>query len=62
MAFRGKLDTPKHPKENLILTKEEIGIILQLIKASNFSGDMVENLYNIVYKLQLICFYQKNGQ
>lgn len=53
MAFRGKENNPKHPKDNLILTKEEIGVILQLIKSSNFSGDMVENLYNIVYKLQL---------
>ena len=34
------------------LTKEEISILLQLIKSSNFSGEMVENVYNIVYKLQ----------
>ena len=49
----GKVETPKHPKDNLLLTKEEISVLLQLIKSSNFSGEMVESVYNIEYKLQL---------
>ena len=29
-------------------------MILQLIKASNFSGDMIEKVYNVTYKLQVL--------
>jgi|TARA_B110000908_G_scaffold140453_1_gene167592 hypothetical protein len=54
MAFRaGKEIKPKHIESTLDLTKEEISVLLQLIKVSNFSGDMVESVYNIVYKLQV---------
>lgn len=53
MSFRaGKEVSPKRIESTLDLTKEEISILLQLIKSSNFSGEMVENVYNIVYKLQ----------
>ena len=34
------------------LTQEEINIILQLIKNSNFNGDMIDSLYHITTKLQ----------
>jgi len=34
------------------LTKEELTIILQLIKNSTFSGDTIEVLYNLIIKLQ----------
>jgi hypothetical protein len=34
------------------LTKEEIEFILVLIKNSNFKGDMIEVVYNLVIKLQ----------
>lgn len=34
------------------LTKEEIEFILVLIKNSNFKGDMIEIVYNLVIKLQ----------
>jgi hypothetical protein len=37
---------------SLSLSKDELTIILQSIKNSHFSGDMLENLYNLVYKLQ----------
>ena len=37
---------------SLSLSKDELAIILQSIKNSHFSGDMLENLYNLVYKLQ----------
>tara|TARA_B110000285_G_scaffold169117_1_gene189182 strand:- start:55 stop:270 length:216 start_codon:yes stop_codon:yes gene_type:complete len=56
MAFRGKtkLEEPTItiPEGNITFKPEEIVMLLQLIKASNFSGEMVENVYNVVYKLQ----------
>tara|TARA_B110000238_G_scaffold106658_1_gene116148 strand:+ start:340 stop:555 length:216 start_codon:yes stop_codon:yes gene_type:complete len=56
MAFKGKTKSEEPtitiPEGNLTFKKEEIAILLQLIKASNFSGDMVEDVYNMVYKLQ----------
>jgi len=36
----------------LSLSKDEIAILLQSIKNSNFSGSVLEDLYNLVYKLQ----------
>jgi hypothetical protein len=37
---------------SLSLSKDEITILLQSIKNSNFSGSVLEDLYNLVYKLQ----------
>tara|TARA_B110000881_G_C18242236_1_gene349153 strand:+ start:176 stop:400 length:225 start_codon:yes stop_codon:yes gene_type:complete len=37
---------------SLSLSKDEIAILLQSIKNSNFSGSVLEDLYNLVYKLQ----------
>ena len=58
MAFKsGKDNLPKFPKridETLNLNQEELEILLQLIKVSNFSGDMVEKVYNVTYKLQML--------
>jgi|TARA_B100001094_G_scaffold251434_1_gene249266 hypothetical protein len=34
------------------LTQEELNIILQLIKNSNFNGDMIDSLYHLTTKLQ----------
>jgi hypothetical protein len=34
------------------LTKEEIALIINLIKQSNFPGEHIELLYNLVLKLQ----------
>ena len=44
----------KKPKQATTkdLTKEELTIILQLIKNSTFSGDTIEVLYNLIIKLQ----------
>ena len=43
------------PKDqiSLSLSKDEITILLQSIKNSNFSGSVLEELYNLVYKLQI---------
>ena len=38
--------------ENKDLTTAELEILLQLIKNSNFSGDTIEVLYNLIIKLQ----------
>ena len=38
--------------ETIFISKKEVEIILQTIKNSNFSGDMLETLYTLVYKLQ----------
>ena len=34
------------------LNKQEIELLLNLIKQSHFQGDSLENLYNLVLKLQ----------
>jgi len=59
----GNLKTPPNnggnspSQEKIDLTKEEIEFLLTLIKNSNFSGNMIEIIYNLVYKLQK--HYQK---
>jgi len=59
--FHSKLTKQKEKKElleipedqiSLSLSKDEIAILLQSIKNSNFSGSVLEELYNLVYKLQ----------
>ncbi len=45
------LDIPED-QISLSLSKDEIAILLQSIKNSNFSGSVLEDLYNLVYKLQ----------
>ncbi len=42
------------PKDqiSLSLSKDEIAILLQSIKNSNFSGSVLDLLYNLVHKLQ----------
>tara|TARA_Y100000592_G_C5308084_1_gene238727 strand:+ start:161 stop:355 length:195 start_codon:yes stop_codon:yes gene_type:complete len=34
------------------LTREEISILLELLKNSNFSGNMIDTLYHLTAKLQ----------
>lgn len=34
------------------LTNDEIGIVLQLVKNSNFNGNMIDSLYHLTSKLQ----------
>ena len=56
--FHSKINKNKEllniPKDQitLSLSKDEIAILLQSIKNSNFSGSVLEELYNLVYKLQ----------
>ena len=59
VMFHSKLENKNKellniPKDqiSLSLSKDEIVIILQSIKNSNFSGSVLEDLYNLVYKLQ----------
>lgn len=60
MAFKGKsnldetLKPPKRIENTLELDQEEIEMLLQLIKVSNFSGEMIEKVYNVIYKLQVL--------
>ena len=37
---------------SISLSKEEIELLLQSIKNSNFSGSVLDLLYNLVHKLQ----------
>ena len=61
VMFHSKLNKINKNKEllnipegqiSLSLSKDEIAILLQSIKNSNFSGSVLEELYNLVYKLQ----------
>jgi len=40
------------PTTTLNLSKEEIEVLLLLIKDTSFKGEHVEKIYNLVYKLQ----------
>ena len=58
VMFHSKINKDKElidiPEDqiSLSLSKDEIAILLQSIKNSNFSGSVLEELYNLVYKLQ----------
>ena len=42
------------PEEaSVSLTKQELEILLLMVKDATFRGEDVESIYNIVYKLQL---------
>ena len=43
---------PVTPSKNIDLSKQEIEFLLTLIKNSNFSGSVIEILYNTTLKLQ----------
>ena len=52
----GLLNSRNKEKPSVVviqLTQEEINILLQLIKNSNFNGDMIDSLYHLTTKLQL---------
>ena len=44
--------SPVSNSKNIELSKQEIEFLLALIKNSNFSGSVIEILYNTTYKLQ----------
>ena len=57
MAIKGKsfkeIRNDKKPEYHLVqLTTEELGILLQLVKNSNFNGNMIDALYHLTAKLQ----------
>lgn len=41
------------------LTKEELSLLLEVIKKASFSGEMLDVLYNLTYKLQRQFQYQE---
>jgi len=59
MAIKGKKiseirggKTRKQEYHLVQLTNDEIGIVLQLVKNSNFNGNMIDSLYHLTSKLQ----------
>jgi hypothetical protein len=59
MAIKGKkiseirgVKTRKQEYHLVQLTNDEIGIVLQLVKNSNFNGNMIDSLYHLTSKLQ----------
>ncbi len=49
MTFNAKHITPS---DGVKLTKDEVEVILQMVKGTTFSGELLEPLYNLVIKLQ----------
>jgi len=45
-------DTPKRASDAEQLSSHEIEVLLSLIKRSSFLGEDIENLYNLIIKLQ----------
>jgi hypothetical protein len=53
MSLINKMIGPKSPQlDPNVLTKQDIEILLMLIKQSSFQGESLELLYNLVLKLQ----------
>ena len=56
--IKDKKTTPKKPIQTKIefpknsLNKQELSIVLNLIKETSFKGEDVETLYNLILKLQ----------
>ena len=44
------LSTPK--EQSLSLTKEEVEVLLIIVKDATFKGESVERIYNLILKLQ----------
>lgn len=47
-----KQNSPQKNEENFSLNKTELEYLLLLIKRSTFVGEQIEDVYNVVYKLQ----------
>lgn len=52
MSIIDKLKPKPKPEPDFSLTKSDIEFLLVIIKETSFKGESVEQLYNIVYKLQ----------
>jgi hypothetical protein len=44
-------------KDKLELSKQEVELLLQIIRNSTFNGSAIESMYHLTYKLQL--YYNK---
>lgn len=55
----GLLSKLARPDSSHDLTKEELSLLLEVIKKANFSGEMLDVLYNLTYKLQRQFQYQE---
>jgi hypothetical protein len=51
-TINSESQTQNNPQSSNQLTVKEIGVLLSLIKRSNFLGEDIEPLYNMVIKLQ----------
>ncbi len=47
-----KQNSPQKNEENFSLSKQELEFLLLLVKRSTFVGEQIEDVYNVVYKLQ----------
>ena len=47
-----KQNSPQKNEENFSLNKTELEFLLLLVKRSTFVGEQIEDVYNVVYKLQ----------
>jgi hypothetical protein len=47
-----KEEPSKAPLSSLALSKQEIELLLLIVKEASFKGEHVELIYNLVYKLQ----------
>jgi hypothetical protein len=45
-------EVDSNPNINLQLTKKEVEALLIVVKSSNFKGEQVEEVFNLVMKLQ----------
>jgi hypothetical protein len=51
-SFSTKKAQEAAPSKELQLTKGEVEALLTMVKASNFKGEQVEDVFNLVLKLQ----------
>ena len=51
-SFSTKKAQEAVPSKELQLTKSEVEALLTMVKASNFKGEQVEDVFNLVLKLQ----------
>jgi hypothetical protein len=54
MGILDSMNTKSVPQKgaDFFLEKQEIELVLLIIKDATFKGEQLENLYNVVYKLQ----------
>ncbi len=51
-SFNKKIQEAAPSSKELQLTKGEVEALLTMIKSSNFKGEQVEDVFNLVLKLQ----------